>query len=366
MKIKCQGLELSETVSKVIKALPIKRVNPILDCVKITAKNDELILLATDLDLWIEKRIKANVLLEGEIVVPGKIFAEYCKKIEEEEIELDGTEKNRLKIRYLDSEVSLSCGEVGEYPELKKVSEEKFFKVGKKDFRELINKIIFNVATDESRPPLKGCCLNIKGNVLEGVASDGYRLALATVNIENNEIEEKIVVPSRSMLEMSRLIEDDDSEIALSFEKHYIMLDLGHTKVVTRLIADNYIAYERIIPSEFTTEVVVDKKQFENAIDRVSLISRNEKKSYVKMEVGENQVLLKAESETGEINEKVQIALKGKDIVIAFNSKYIIDAMRAIQDQYITLNFTSPSAPGIIKGQDKSWLYLILPLRVIG
>ena len=188
MKIKCQGLELSETVSKVIKALPIKRVNPILDCVKITAKNDELILLATDLDLWIEKRIKANVLLEGEIVVPGKIFAEYCKKIEEEEIELDGTEKNRLKIRYLDSEVSLSCGEVGEYPELKKVSEEKFFKVGKKDFRELINKIIFNVATGESRPPLKGCCLNIKGNVLEGVASDGYRLALATVNIENNEI----------------------------------------------------------------------------------------------------------------------------------------------------------------------------------
>ena len=365
MKIKCQGLELSETVSKVIKALPIKRVNPILDCVKITAKNDELILLATDLDLWIEKRIKANVLLEGEIVVPGKIFAEYCKKIEEEEIELDGTEKNRLKIRYLDSEVSLSCGEVGEYPELKKVSEEKFFKVGKKDFRELINKIIFNVATDESRPPLKGCCLNINGNVLEGVASDGYRLALATVNIENTEIEEKIVVPSRSMLEMSRLIEDDDSEIALSFEKHYIMLDLGHTKVVTRLIADNYIAYERIIPSEFTTEVVVDKKQFENAIDRVS-ISRNEKKSYVKMEVGENQVLLKAESETGEINEKVQIALKGKDIVIAFNSKYIIDAMRAIQDQYITLNFTSPSAPGIIKGQDKSWLYLILPLRVIG
>ena len=366
MKIKCQGLELSETVSKVIKALPIKRVNPILDCVKITAKNDELILLATDLDLWIEKRIKANELLEGEIVVPGKIFAEYCKKIEEEEIELDGTEKNRLKIRYLDSEVSLSCGEVGEYPELKKVSEEKFFKVGKKDFRELINKIIFNVATDESRPPLKGCCLNIKGNVLEGVASDGYRLALATVNIENTEIEEKIVVPSRSMLEMSRLIEDDDSEIALSFEKHYIMLDLGHTKVVTRLIADNYIAYERIIPSEFTTEVVVDKKQFENAIDRVSLISRNEKKRYVKMEVGENQVLLKAESETGEINEKVQIALKGKDIVIAFNSKYIIDAMRAIQDQYITLNFTSPSAPGIIKGQDKSWLYLILPLRVIG
>lgn len=365
MKIKCEGIELSDAVSKVIKALPLKRMNPVLDCVKLTAKGDELTLLATDLELWIEKKIKAEVLIEGEIIVPGKIFAEYCKKIEEEKIELDGTNKNKLKLKYLDSDVSFACLDFEDYPELKSVSQEKSIKIDKLAIKDLINKIIFNVATDESRPPLKGCCLNIKENILEGVASDGYRLALAQIPMENSVEKEQIVVPSKSLLEMSRLIDDTEETITLTFEKHYLMLELSGTKIVTRLINDEFLAYEKIIPEEFTTEVVVDKKQFENAIERVSLISRNEKKSYVKMEIKEDVILLKAESNTGEVNEKVQISLKGKDMMIAFNSKYITDAMRAISDQYITLNFTTPSAPGIIKGQEKNWLYLILPLRVM-
>ena len=179
---------------------------------------------------------------------------------------------------------------------------------------------------------------------MEGVASDGYRLALAQIPMENSVEKEQIVVPSKSLLEMSRLIEDTEETITLTFEKHYLMLELSGTKIVTRLINDEFLAYEKIIPEEFTTEVVVDKKQFENAIERVSLISRNEKKSYVKMEIKEDVILLKAESNTGEVNEKVQISLKGKDMMIAFNSKYITDAMRAISDQYITcLLYTSPS-----------------------
>ena len=365
MKIKCEGIELSDAVSKVIKALPLKRMNQVFDCVKLSAKGDELTLLATDLELWIEKKIKAEVLIEGEIVVPGKIFAEYCKKIEEEKIELDGTSKSKLKIKYLDSDVSFSCYDAEGYLELQSVSQEKSIKIDKLVFKDLINKIIFNVATDDSRPPLKGCCLNIKGDVLEGVATDGYRLALAQIPMENTVEKEKIVVPAKSLLEMSRLIDDTEETITLTFEKNFLMLELSGTKIVTSLINDSFLPYEKIIPEEVTTEVVVDKKQFENAIERVSLISRNDKKSYVKMEIKEDVILLKAESSMGEVNEKVQISLKGKDMMIAFNSKYITDAMRAISDQYITLSFTTPSAPGIIKGQDKNWLYLILPLRVM-
>jgi DNA polymerase-3 subunit beta len=143
------------------------------------------------------------------------------------------------------------------------------------------------------------------------------------------------------------------------------MVDLFHTKIVTRLIAEEYINYEKIIPSVFTTEVTIDKKLFENAIDRVSLINRMEKKSYVKMDIKEEAVCLNAKSEDGEINEKVTIGLKGKDLTIGFNSKYIIDSMRAIDEEFVTLNFTSSTAPGIIKGDTEKWLYLILPLRVI-
>lgn len=130
---------------------------------------------------------------------------------------------------------------------------------------------------DEARPSLRGVCLNVKSDEVEAVASDGYRLALARAQIKNNGIVDKIVVPSKSMNELARLIDEGEETITVYVEKNYIMVDLFHTKIVTRLIGEEYINYEKIIPSVFTTEITIDKKLFENAIDRVSLINRAEK-----------------------------------------------------------------------------------------
>lgn len=366
MKLICQGNELSDALAKVVKALPIKRNNPILDGVKLTALGDTLTIFATDLELAIEKKINAQVLIEGEIVVPGKLFADYAKKIEEEQIELDGTDSAKLIIKYLDSELQIKCMSADEYPIFKEVDTQNSFIILKKEFKDIISKVIFNVAVDEARPSLRGVCLNIKDEEVEAVASDGYRLALARAQIKNNGIVDKIVVPSKSMNELARLIDEGEETITVYVEKNYIMVDLFHTKIVTRLIGEEYINYEKIIPSVFTTEVTIDKKLFENAIDRVSLINRAEKKSYVKMEIKEDTISLNAHSDDGEINEKVTIGLKGKDLTIGFNSKYIIDSMHAIDEPFVTLNFTTSTAPGIIKGESDRWLYLILPLRVIG
>ena len=366
MKLICQGNELSDALAKVVKALPVKHTNPILEGIKLTASGDTLTLFATDLELAIEKKINAKVLLEGEIVVPGKLFADYAKKIEEEEIELDCTDETKLALHYLDSKGELRCLNKDEYPLFKEVSKENSFVILKKDFKEIISKVIFNVAADDARPSLRGVCLNVKGEEVEAVASDGYRLALAKATIQNNGIVEKIVVPAKSMAEINRLIDDGEETVAVYVEKNYIMVDLFHTKIVTRLISEDYINYEKIIPGAFTTEVTVDKNVFEKSIDRVSIMNRSEKKSYVKMEIKEDLLALNAHSEDGDVNEKVTIGLKGKDLTIGFNSKYLIDAMHAIDEPFVTLNFTTSTAPGIIKGSTENWLYLILPLRVIG
>ena len=366
MKVVCQGNELSDALSKVVKALPQKRTNPILEGVKITAEGETLTLFATDLELAIEKKINAKVLIDGEIVIPGKLFADYAKKIEEEEVELDGTSSSKLVIKYLDSELQIKTLPVDEYPIFKEVNTENSFVILKKELKNIINKVIFNVSVDEARPTLRGVCLNIKENEVEAVASDGYRLALTKAVIKNNGIIDKIVVPSKSMNELARLIDDGEDAITVYVDKNYIMVDLFHTKLVSRLISEEYINYEKIIPVAFTTEVTVDKKIFENSIDRVSLINRLDKRSYVKMDIKEEILSLSAHSEDGEINEKLSIGLKGKDLTIGFNAKYIIDCMHAIDEPFITLNFTSSTAPGIIKGESDLWLYLILPLRVIG
>ena len=366
MKVKCQGAELSDALAKVTKALPIKRSNPILDGVKITAQGDILTLFATDLELAIEKKINAEVLIEGECVIPGKLFAKKKKKIEDEELELDLEQDHSLLIRYLDSEVKIKGYDPEDYPIFKEVSKERSFNVMKKEFKQLINKIIFNVATDEARPALRGCCLNIKEDHVEGVASDGYRLGLVKVPIVNNGIIETIVIPAKSMMELSRLIDDEDESMTVYVDRNYVMVDDElKTKVVTRLIAESYISYSKIIQTAFDSVVTVDKKSIENAIDRVSLINRNSKRYCVKFDIKESVMTLSAESEDGNVNEKVPVTLNGKDLTAGFNSKYVMDCLKAIDDEYITLNFTSSTAPAIIKGPGENWLYLILPLRVI-
>lgn len=167
------------------------------------------------------------------------------------------------------------------------------------------------------------------------------------------------------MMELSRLIDEEEESMTVYVDKNYVMVDLFHTKIVTRLIAESYISYSKIIQTVFDTEIVVDKKIFENAIDRVSLINRNSKRYCVKFDIKEGSMNLSAESEEGTVNEKVPISLKGKDLTAGFNSKFVMDCMKAIDDEYVTFNFTTSTAPVIIKGSTDRWLYLILPLRVI-
>ena len=366
MKLRCQGTELSDALSKVTKALPVKRSNPILDGVKLTAEGDILTLFATDLELAIEKKINAEVLIEGECVVPGKLFADYAKKIEEEEIELELNPDHSLSVKYLDSEVKIKGYDPDDYPVFNEVAKERSFNILKKDFKDLINKIIFNVATDEARPALRGCCLNIKEDNVEGVASDGYRLGLVKAPIVNKGIIETIVIPAKSMMELSRLIDDDEDSMTVYVDRNYVMVDDElKTKIVTRLISESYISYSKIIQTAFDSVVTVDKKSIENAIDRVSLINRNSKRYCVKFDIKESVMTLSAESEDGNVNEKVPVSLAGKDLTVGFNSKYIMDCLKAIDDEYVTLNFTSSTAPAIIKGPGENWLYLVLPLRVI-
>lgn len=366
MKVLCQGKELSDALAKVVKALPVKRNNPILEGIKLTAVGDTLTMFATDFELAIEKKINAQVLIEGEIVVPGRLFADYAKKIEEEQVELDGTNTTKLIIRYLDSELQIKCLGVDEYPLFRDVDTQNSFVILKKEFKDIIGRVLFSVASDDGRPSLRGVCLNVKEDEVDAVASDGFRLAMAKAIIKNNGIIDKLVVPTKSISELSKLIDDGDDTVTVFVEKNYMMVDLFHTKIVTRLISEEFINYEKIIPTVFSTVTSVDKKVFETAVDRVSLINRLDKKAFVKIEIKEDVILLNAHSDDGEINEKVTTKLHGKDLTIGFNAKYLIDCLRVIDEPIITLNFNSSGAPGVIKSESDKWLYFILPLRVVG
>ena len=265
MKLSCDSLDLSDALTQVGKALPLKKVMPILNGIKLKAEGDTLTLTATDLELSIEKKIKADIFTEGETVILGKYFTEYVRKIDKEDVIIDTSEENTLKLTYGENNGYIQTMEADEYPAFKNVNDENSFYIVKKELKNLIEKIIFCTASEDNRPTLKGCSIEISDNKIIGVASDGYRLAYCKKEIEYGGADIKIIVPARSMSEISKLLDDSDENVKVSIEKNYFMVDLENTKIVTRLIEGEYINYNKIIPSDFTTTVFVDKKALDTA-----------------------------------------------------------------------------------------------------
>ena len=366
MLVTCQGLELSEAFLRVSKAISNKITNPIFEGIKIVAEDDTLTMSATDTELSIEKKIKADVKAEGETVVPGRFITEFVKKLTNSNIELEVNDKNQLIIKYEDSESMIQCYNPVEYPGFKKIDTSEYFGISQKDFKTCVNKSIFSVAIDDTRPILKVILFDINNKELNVVALDGYRLARVKKTINSN-ITKSIVVPSRSLSELSKMIDDSDDIINIYIDKFSIMVDLGDTKVTSRLLEGDYINYKQIIPVNYETFTIVNKEQFVEALERATLLSRTSNNSFVKFDIKENNLCITSNSELGNIKENIPVNVSGKDLVISFNPRYFLECLRVNTNEFVKICFNKASTPCVIvPTEEDEFLYLILPVRVIG
>lgn len=367
MQIVCDGLDLSDAVLKVSKAISARTTNPILEGIKLVAEEDVLTLSATDTELSIEKKIKADVKVEGETVVPGKFFTEFMKKLSNEKIELELNTQNQLKIKYTDSESFIQCFVTNEYPSFNVIDSNDKFTITNLNLKNLINKSIFSVAIDDSRPILKGTLFEINSKQVKAVALDGYRLAMVTEPVEASSVNGGVIIPARSLAEIAKLLDDSDNLVTIYIDSKYIMVDLGDTKVISRILEGEFLNYKQIIATEFTTEIVINKAQLTDALERASLLSKVGQNNLVKFEIKENNLLLTSNSEIGNIKENINITSQGKDLFIAFNARYFMEAFRTNSDEFVKIKFNSSSNPCVVvpsNGSDE-YLYLILPVRIL-
>lgn len=366
MKAIVNGLDLSNAVLKVVKAVSTKTPNQILEGIKITCKGDNLILVATDMEIAIEKTIKAETFMEGEVVVLGRLFADFVKKLEgENDIEIQLCEDSRLKITYSQAEGYLQTLSAEEFPVIKKDINQNSFTIKQKDFKDIVNKTAFACSSDDSRPILKGCLLELEGDEMSLIAVDGFRLAICKKTVKEVFGNIKAIIPARALLEITRLIEKDEDDISIIIQDNLLMVNIDSTLFITRLLEGNFIDYKRIIPNNFETIFRANKELVYRAIERASIVARTIKNK-VKLDIKENYVNISSASEMGNFNENVIINLEGKDLEITFNSKYLIDCLKVIDDEYVNLYFNNSSAPCIIKpyaDEDQDYLYLILPIR---
>lgn len=368
MKLICDGLDLSDAVLKVIRATATRTTNPILEGIKLSASEDYLTLSATDLEISIEKTIPADVKIAGEVVVPGKFFADFVKKLSNEQIELSLTEQNTLKIKYTDSEGYLQCFNIDEFPIIKDISSPEKITIKKSELKKVIDKTIFSVAIDDARPILKGCLFEVEQNTLTSVALDGYRLAMYKTDVEANMEKMSFIVPARSLSEISKLINVDSetSTIDILAGQNHLLVEDGSVRILTRLLEGDFINYKQVIPASTSTTILVNKSQLEDGLERASLLARMDKNNLVKFDIHDKLLTLTSASNIGNVTENISISLEGKDISIAFNARYLSDCMHTITDEFIKINFNSQISPcTICSAEGEKYLYLILPVRIV-
>lgn len=364
MKFICEGTLLSDAAFTVSKACAAKTVTPILECIKIKAENDGVTLTAYDGEISIEKKVKAEILEEGELCVNGKTFADFIGKIASFEVSI-GSDDRGIVIRYGDCESYMQSLPADDFPKFFSRSTEgkEYFEVGETELKNLIAQVVFCCATDDSRPILKGALLEAKDGKLEASALDGFRMANSYCDIVGNSAEMKIVCPARTLTEISRMLGEGET-LKIYADKNSLSVAVQDTIITSRLYAGEFVKKEHIYPVDFVTKVRVKRSELIESIERASVLIRGDKNNLIQFDIKMNKIVINANSEMGKVEETVGAELDGKELKIAMNGKFLLDAVKALNEEKILMSFNTAISPFTLENvEDSRCQYLILPVR---
>ncbi len=363
MKVVCEGINLSEAVLKVVKACAVRTTVPLLECIKLAARNDGLTLSATDGEISIQKTVKAEVYEEGDVCVPGRYFSDFIKKLEDVQITLFA-EGGRMEIAYADSQSYMQTLPAEDFPNISTDISENSFVMEAADLKRVINSTSFCCATDDSRPNLKGCQFLVSGGSVCVTALDGFRLATVTAPVKSATAELNIICPARTLNEIEKMI-PSEGETEIFVARGMILVSVDDTVLTSRLYGGEFIKKENIIPRSFSTVVTVDKSALKNSIERAAILVRSDKNSLIIFDISSGRIEISSNSEIGNVQEPVKAETEGHDVKIAMNSKFITEAVSALSEEKITLSFNNGVQPFICtNAENKDVLYLILPVRM--
>lgn len=365
MKFKCEKSSLQEAISISQKAVTGKSTIPVLEGIYISASKNEITLIGSDADLSIETKLNGEVIEDGRIVVDSKIFGEIIRKLPNDEIEISTLENNAIEIICQKSAFTLIHMNADDYPSLPSISENEIFSVSQSILRNMIKGTIFAIAQDETRPVLTGVLFEVKDKKLNLVALDGYRLALKSEAVDTENIISS-VIPGKTLSEVSKILEESEEIVHITFTTNHILFNLGRTKIISRLLEGEFIKYGSIIPQEYNLKIAAKRSELLNCIERASLMAKEGNTNLIKLNIEDENVVITSNSQLGKVREELNIILQGEPLQIAFNSKYLIDVLKIMEEDEITMEFTSSVSPCILKNKEvDNCTYLVLPVRLL-
>lgn len=364
MKLVCHKSNLVKGVSIVSKAVPSKTTMPILECILIDATMDIIRLNANDMELGIQTEIEGEIISHGMIAIDAKIFSEIVRKLPDNEIVIETDDNLQMTIECEKSKFSISCKSGEDFSFLPQIEQTEIITLSQFTLKEVIRQTIFSIADNESNKIMTGELFEIEGNMLRVISLDGHRISIRRIELKEEYSFKKIIVPGKTLQEISKILSGEvESIVNMYFTDNHIVFDFDHSTVVSRLIEGDYFKIDQMLSSDYETKVKINKREFQNCIDRATLLVKEGDKKPIIMQIGDELMELKIKSQLGSMNEEIYINKDGKDLLIGFNPKFLIDALRVIDDEEVDIYLMNAKAPCFIKDEAESYIYLILPVN---
>lgn len=363
MKFKIIRSKFFEGLKNVQNVVNAKSTVPVLQNVLISVKNNELQMTTTDLDISIVCSVECESVVDGATTLPVKLLFSAVMKLDEGEIEIESNENERASITSGKSKFRLIGIKESDFPKLPDEEEFYQYKIQQSTLREMFRKTAYAASQDDTRRTLKGVLLSFKNQKLTMVATDGRRLAMIEQEFEYPATNDKdIVLPQKTVQELLRALNGNE-ELKINVQKSQICFSFGKTKIYSKLIEENYPNYVQVIPKEVKETIKIDRLMMLNALERASIMTMDENHS-TRLVFEENKLrIMSATNDIGDASDEVDVKYAGEQIEIMFNPNYLMDTLKAIDDDEITICLNDGHTPAIIKCSIP-FLYVIMPLRI--
>ena len=364
MKLVVSKSNLLRGVNIVSKAVPTRTTMAILECILIDASTNEIKLMANDMEIGIETKIEGEIIERGEIALDAKIFSEIVRKLPDSDVIIETDASFKTVISCEKAKFNIIGKSAEDFSRIPYIERNDSIVMSQFTLKEVIRQTIFSISDNDNNKLMTGELFEINENQLKVVSLDGHRISIRYIELKNNYPHKKVVVPGKTLQEISKIIPGSvDEDVIIYLSENHIVFDFEKTTVVSRLIEGEYFKIDQMLSSDYETKVKINKKELLDCIDRSTLLVKEGDKKPIIMNITDGNMKLKITSFIGTMNEDIDIEKEGKDILIGFNPKFFMDALRVIDEEEVSLYMVNPKAPCFIKDDAGKFIYLILPVN---
>lgn len=364
MKLVFTKSNLNKAVGIVMKAVPTRTTMNILECILIDATTNEIKFTGNDMELGIETIVEGEIIEKGKIAIDAKLFSEIVRKLPDNDITLTTDSNNNALITCEKSKFNIAGKSGDDFSYLPAIIKDKMITLSQFQLKEVINQTIFSIAINDNNKMMTGELFEVNEGTLKVVGLDGHRIAIRNIKLEGRSDDVRVVIPGKTLQEISKILNADaESFVNIYFTNNHVLFEFDQTHVVSRLIEGDYFKISQMLSNDYETKVSINKKEFLDSIDRANLLIREGDKKPIIINILNGLLQVNVNSAIGALNEDIDIDKEGNDIMIGFNPKFLMDALRVIDDENVTMYLVNHKSPCFIRDKEENYIYLILPVN---